>query len=113
MFWGCITHEGVGTFVPVDGTINSEKYIQILDHNMWPVTAKHFPQNPWIFQDDNATPHRSRLTTQWKQENNLPVMTWPAQSSDINIIENLWRYLKIRLQIRAHLIRSIIKEGPH
>jgi hypothetical protein len=31
MFWSCITHEGVGTFVPVDGTINSEKYIQILD----------------------------------------------------------------------------------
>jgi Zn/Cd-binding protein ZinT len=55
MFWGCITHEGVGTFVPVDGTINSENYIQILDHNLWPVAAKHFPQNPWIFQDDNAT----------------------------------------------------------
>ena len=34
MFWSCITHEGVGTFVPVDGTINSEKYIQILDNNL-------------------------------------------------------------------------------
>jgi hypothetical protein len=79
MLWGCITHGGVGTFVPVDGTIKSEKYIQILDDNLWPVAAKYFPQNPWIFQDDNATPHRSRLTTQWKQENNLPVMTWPAE----------------------------------
>jgi hypothetical protein len=27
MFWGCITPEGVGTFVPVDGIINSEKYV--------------------------------------------------------------------------------------
>ena len=34
MFWGCITHEGVWTFVPIDGTINSEKYIQILDDNL-------------------------------------------------------------------------------
>ena len=34
MFWSCITHEGVETFVPVDGTINSEKYIQILDDNL-------------------------------------------------------------------------------
>jgi hypothetical protein len=39
MFWGYITHEGVGTIVPADGTINSEKYIQILDDNLWPVAA--------------------------------------------------------------------------
>jgi hypothetical protein len=30
-----------------------QQYIQILDYNLWPVAAKHFPQNPWIFQDDN------------------------------------------------------------
>lgn len=102
MFWSCITHEGVGTFVPVDGTINSEKYIQILD-NLWPVAAKNFPQNPCIFQDDNATSHRSRLTTQWKQENNLPVMTWPAQSPDINIIKN---------QTTKTCASHTIKEGP-
>jgi hypothetical protein len=51
----------------------------VVSMRSWPVAAKLFPQNPWIFQDDNATPHRSRLTTQWKQENNLPVMTWPAE----------------------------------
>ena len=105
MFWGCITFEGVGTFVPVDGNINSQKYTDILDENLWPVVTKVFPNDPWIFQDDNATPHRSRHTVNWKQGNNIPGMVWPAQSPDINVIENIWRYIKIRLQKVVHRIK--------
>jgi hypothetical protein len=46
MFWGCITYFGVGTLIPVDGNIYSEKYISILDDNLWPVIARHFANNP-------------------------------------------------------------------
>lgn len=106
MFWGCITFDGVGTFLPVNGTINSQKYTDILDENLWPVVAKVFPDSPWIFQDDNATPHRSRHTVLWKQNNDIPGMMWPAQSPDINIIENIWRYIKIRLQKVVHRIKT-------
>ena len=42
MFWGCITYDGVGTLAVVDGNINSQKYIDILDTNLWPVIAKVF-----------------------------------------------------------------------
>ncbi|MCG8112906.1 MAG: IS630 family transposase [Candidatus Thiodiazotropha taylori] len=106
MFWGCITYDGVGTLVPVDGNINSQKYVNILEDNLWPVVAKVFPNSPWIFQDDNATPHVSRYTMQWKQRNQIPTMMWPAQSPDINIIENVWRKMKILLQRRVHDIHS-------
>jgi len=44
MFWGCISYFGV-----VDGNINSEKYISILDDNVWPVVARYFANNPWMF----------------------------------------------------------------
>lgn len=106
MFWGCVTYDGVGTLVPVDGNINSQKYTDILDDNLWPVVSKVFPNSPWIFQDDNATPHTSRYTIQWKQRNQIPCMMWPAQSPDINIIENVWRKMKILLQRRVHEIHS-------
>ena len=33
MFSACITYFGVGTLTPVDGNINSEKNISILDDN--------------------------------------------------------------------------------
>jgi hypothetical protein len=42
MFSACITYFGVWTLTPVDGNINSENYIAILDDNLW-----HFANNPW------------------------------------------------------------------
>ena len=40
MFWGSLTHEGVGTLGPVEGDINSKKYIEICNEHLWPVIAK-------------------------------------------------------------------------
>ena len=37
MIWGCICYDGVGTLTAVEGNINSAKYIDILDKNLWPV----------------------------------------------------------------------------
>jgi hypothetical protein len=37
MFWGCITYYGVGTLVAIDGNMNTDKYISVLDDNLWPV----------------------------------------------------------------------------
>ena len=42
MFRGCITYSGVGTLVPVNGNINSEKYVDILERNLWPVVTIFF-----------------------------------------------------------------------
>ena len=98
MFWGCLTYEGVGTLGPVESDINSKKYIEVLDEHLWPVIAKLPPDRAYIFQEDNATVHTSRETTHWKQENKIPCMTWPPQSPDINIIENVWKTLKFKLQ---------------
>jgi len=46
MFWGCICYHGVGTLTPVTGNINTDKYISMLDDNVWPVVARHFVNKP-------------------------------------------------------------------
>ena len=52
LFWGCITYKGVGKLVPVEGNMNSEKYINVLDECLWPVVTKHFPTDRWTLQED-------------------------------------------------------------
>jgi hypothetical protein len=42
MFWCCITYNGVGTIIPINGNMNSVKYIETLDNYLWPVVAKNF-----------------------------------------------------------------------
>lgn len=61
MVWGCISWHGVGTITTVNGNINAEKYQQILNDNLWPVIAQHFPNQQYIFQDDNAPVHHARF----------------------------------------------------
>ena len=87
-------------------TINLKKYTKILDVHLWPVVAKHFAEQPFIFQDDNAPAHSSKFTRDWKTENAIPGMTWPAQSPDLNIIENAWRIIKLKLQSDVAMIKT-------
>lgn len=60
----------------------------------------------YVFQDDNAPVHRSRLLSAYMEENNINTTSWPAQSPDINIIENIWLKLKRHLQSTRNTIES-------
>lgn len=106
MIWGCVCWHGVGTLTRVIGNINSEKYINILEDNIWPVIARHFPDNGYLFQDDNAPVHRSRVTQEYMARNQIKNMSWPAQSPDLNIIENVWLFIKRKLCDNQHMINS-------
>jgi len=106
MFWDCICYKGVGTLVPIDGNIDSRKYVKVLDENLWPVVCKNFAGKQFIFQDDNAPVHRLLLTRLWKKEHHISSFTWPAQSPVINVIENVWKVIKVHVQKDYHIIST-------
>lgn len=106
MVWGTITYHGSGILAFVDGNMNSQKYINVLDEHLWPVIVKYFGNSPWHFMDDNCPVHRSRETENWKRRNNIQPFFWPPQSPDLNPIENVWLVLKNHVKRRIFHIHT-------
>ncbi len=89
MVWGCVSALGKGNLHFCDGTINAEKYIEILEHNMLPSRRHLFQGRPCIFQQDNAKPHSAHITKFWLRRKRVRVLDWPACSPDLSPIENV------------------------
>ena len=67
MFWAAVTATGTSLpfFVPSGVKLNSSQYISdILQGQLLPWAREHFEGAPWIFQQDSAPSHGSRMT-QW------------------------------------------------
>ena len=98
MMWGCICFDSVWTLTAAEGNINSAKNIEILDKNLWPVVVWNFEGKEYLFINDNAPVHRAHTVDNYNDQDEVTSMEWPAESPDLNIIENIWLYMKRELK---------------
>jgi hypothetical protein len=75
MVWGCFAAHGVGNLYQVNGIMVKEQYQNIL--------------------------HTAKIIKAWFTEYEIPKLDWPAQSPDLNPIENLWSILDSRVKNRT------------
>ncbi len=99
MVWGCMSACGMGSLHIWKGTINAERYIQVLEQHMLPSRRRLFQGRPCIFQHDNAKPHTASITTSWLRRR-IRGLKWPACGPGLSPIENIWRIIKRKMRQR-------------
>ena len=85
MMWGCMTYQGVGFACRIDGDMDTEIYIKILNDELQQ-TAQYF----WmqleniIFQHDNDPKNTLCKAQKWFEYHHVTTIKWPTQSADFN-----------------------------
>ena len=98
LIWGCITYFGVGDASWIPYTLNSVSYIEVLKDYIF-ASRDFYGMNKrkFLFQQDNAKAHTSKMTMDYIEKLKIPLMEWPPNSPDLNLIENIWSHLKLKL----------------
>ncbi len=89
MIWGAMSSAGVGPLCFLKTNITAPVYQYILEHFMLPSTDQLFKDADFIFQQDLASALSAKSTKSWLNNHGVVMLDWPANSPDLNPIENL------------------------
>ncbi len=89
MIWGAMSSAGVGLFSFLKTNVTAPVYQEILEHFMLPSADQLFKDADFIFQQDLVPAHTAKSTKSWLSDHGVGVLDWPANSPDLNAIENL------------------------
>ncbi|KAL0149062.1 hypothetical protein M9458_055677 [Cirrhinus mrigala] len=79
MVWGAMSSAGVAPLCFLRSEVNAAVYQDVLEHHLAPA-------------------HSAKATSTWFKDHGIPVLNWPANSPDLNPIENLWGIVKRKMR---------------
>ena len=90
--WGGISKHGATGICIFQGIMKKELYVDILDKTLVPFLTTVLPDHR--FMQDNDPKHTSKYAKEWMANQDINWWKTPAESPDMNPIENLWHELK-------------------
>ncbi|KAJ7316914.1 hypothetical protein JRQ81_003076, partial [Phrynocephalus forsythii] len=114
LIWGAMSSAGVGPLCFIKYRVIAAVYQEILEHLMLSSTDELYGDGEYIhmlrffrgpilfysnpFQQDSAPAHTAKSIKTWFNDHGITVLYWPANSPDLNPIENLWGLAKRKMK---------------
>ncbi|GFY16255.1 transposable element Tcb1 transposase [Trichonephila clavipes] len=110
LVWGCTPAGGAGELAFIDGIMDKHVYLGILKNNLEKSASKLGLGSGFIFQQDRNPKHTAKIMQLYLLYHCRKQLYTPAQSPDLNVIENLRSLLEKAVHEHEITTKEVLKK---